>query len=44
MRIADTIDLHDKSGLTPAKKQELKDGILRIIDNSDAEYRSISFS
>ena len=31
MCLADTIDLHDKSGLTPAKKQELKDGILKII-------------
>ena len=31
MHLADTIDLHDKSELTPAKKQELKDGILRII-------------
>ena len=31
MRLADTIDLHDKSELTPVKKQELKDGILRII-------------
>lgn len=31
MRLADTIDLHDKSELMAAKKQELKDGILRII-------------
>jgi len=31
MRLADTIDLHDKSELMAAKKQELKDGILKII-------------
>ena len=31
MRLADTIDLHGKSELRSAKRQELKDGILRIL-------------
>ncbi|MGP1529235.1 MAG: ABC transporter ATP-binding protein [Treponema sp.] len=31
MRLAETIDLHNKSELTPVKKQKLKDIILKII-------------